>query len=152
MRMTDMPDETADLYGTLKLPSNPSDKATLFAALRKVAVFADLSEPDLDWFVERTHEFRFEPGEVMMLEGTPAKLMFVLLQGEIRGRQERGGDAPVFTTEAPTVTGLLPFSRLKHYKLTSGPRCRPGASPIHTPSLATFCSTCRSFRNASSAC
>jgi signal transduction histidine kinase len=116
--MTDMPDETADLYGTLKLPSNPSDKATLFAALRKVAVFADLSEPDLDWFVERTHEFRFEPGEVMMLEGTPAKLMFVLLQGEIRGRQERGGDAPVFTTEAPTVTGLLPFSRLKNYKLT----------------------------------
>ena len=118
MRMTDMPDETADLYGTLKLPSNPSDKATLFAALRKVAVFADLSEPDLDWFVERTHEFRFEPGEVMMHEGTPAKLMFVLLQGEIRGRQERGGDAPVFTTEAPTVTGLLPFSRLKNYKLT----------------------------------
>src|SRR3984957_1074027 len=118
MRMTDMPDETADLYGTLKLPSNPSDKATLFAALRKVAVFADLPEPDLDWFVERTHEFRFEPGEVMMQEGTPAKLMFVLLQGEIRGRQERGGDAPVFTTEAPTVTGLLPFSRLKNYKLT----------------------------------
>ena len=44
--------------------------------------------------------------------------MFVLLEGEIRGRQERGGDAPVFTTEAPTVTGLLPFSRLKNYKLT----------------------------------
>jgi signal transduction histidine kinase len=118
MRMTAMPDDTADLYGTLKPPSSPSDKATLFAALRKVAIFADLSEPDLDWFVERTHEFRFEPGEVMMLEGTPAKLMFVLLEGEIRGRQERGGDAPVFTTEAPTVTGLLPFSRLKNYKLT----------------------------------
>jgi signal transduction histidine kinase len=117
--MTDMPAETADLYGTLKPPSHPSDKATIFTALRKVAVFADLPQSDLDWFVERTHEFRFESGEVMMHEGAPAKLMFVLLQGEIRGRQERGGgDAPVFTTEAPTVTGLLPFSRLKHYKLT----------------------------------
>jgi CRP-like cAMP-binding protein len=116
--MTDMPDDTADLYGTLKAPSHPSDKATIFAALRNVAIFSDLAEPDLDWFVERTHEFRFEPAEVMMQEGAPAKLMFVLLEGEIRGRKEGGGDAPVITIEAPTVTGLLPFSRLKDYKLT----------------------------------
>jgi hypothetical protein len=116
--MTDMPDDTADLYGTLKAPSHPSDKATIFAALRKVAAFSGLPQSDLDWFIERTHEFRFEPGEVMMHEGAPAKLMFVLLEGEIRGRKERGGDAPVFTVEAPTVTGLLPFSRLKEYKLT----------------------------------
>ena len=116
--MTDKLDDTADLYGTLKLPSNPSDKATIFTALRKVPIFNDLPEPDLDWFVERTHEFRFEPGEVMMHEGSPAKLMFVLLEGEIRGRSERGSDAPVITSEAPTVTGLLPFSRLKNYKLT----------------------------------
>jgi signal transduction histidine kinase len=118
MRMTDMPDDTADLYGTLKAPSQPSDKATIFAALRKVAAFSGLPQSDLDWFIERTHEFRFEPGEVMMAEGDPAKLMFVLLEGEIRGRKERGGDAPVITVEAPTVTGLLPFSRLKEYKLT----------------------------------
>jgi CRP-like cAMP-binding protein len=115
--MTDMPAETADLYGTLKAPSNPSDNATIFAALRKVAAFTDLPQSDLDWFVERTHEFRFDPGEVMMQEGTPAKLMFVLLEGEIRGRRERG-DAPVITIEAPTVTGLLPFSRLQNYGLT----------------------------------
>ena len=117
-RMTEMPDETADLYGTLKLPSHPSDRATLHTALRKVAVFADLSDADLDWFIDRTHEFRFEPGETMMLEGTPAKLMFVLMEGEIRGRSEQGRDTPVITIEAPTVTGLLPFSRLTHYKLT----------------------------------
>ena len=43
----------------------------------------------------------------MMREGTPAKLMFVLLEGEFRGRKEFGGDGPVFTIEAPTVTGLL---------------------------------------------
>jgi CRP-like cAMP-binding protein len=53
-----------------------------------------------------------------MREGTPAKLMFVLLEGEIRGRKEMGGDGPVMTIEAPTVTGLLPFSRLKNYGLT----------------------------------
>lgn len=116
--MTDMPDNYDELYGTLKLPAHPSDKPTQIAALRKVAAFNDLPESDLEWFIERTHEFRFEPGEIMMREGTPAKLMFVLLEGEIRGRKEHGGDAPVITIEAPTVTGLLPFSRLKNYGLT----------------------------------
>ena len=99
--MTDKLDDTADLYGTLKLPSNPSDKATIFTALRKVPIFNDLPEPDLDWFVERTHEFRFEPGEVMMQEGTPAKLMFVLLEGEFRGRSERGQFCANFPARLP---------------------------------------------------
>ena len=27
-------------------------------------------------------------------------------------------DSPVFTIQAPTITGLLPFSRLKNYPLT----------------------------------
>ena len=47
-----------------------------------------MSEADLNWFIDRTHEFRFEPGELMMKEGMPAKLMFVLLEGEVRGRKE----------------------------------------------------------------
>jgi signal transduction histidine kinase len=118
--MSDMPDDAASLYGALKEPSHPSGKDELFAALRKVPVYADLPAEDLEWFIARTHEFRFEPGEVMMEEGDPAKLMFVLLEGEIRGRREHGGggDTPVITIEAPTVTGLLPFSRLKNYALT----------------------------------
>jgi signal transduction histidine kinase len=116
--MTPIPDETNELYGTLKPPEHPTDRAAVLVALRKVPVFVDLSEADLEWFIDRTHEFRFEPGEVLMREGTPAKLMFVLLEGEIRGRKEMGGDGPVMTIEAPTVTGLLPFSRLKNYGLT----------------------------------
>src|SRR5579863_477291 len=116
--MTGIPDDTNELYGTLKSPEHPSDRAHVAEALRKVPVFIDLPESDLHWFIDRTHEFRFEPGETMMREGTPAKLMFVLLEGEIRGRKEAGGDGPVLTIEAPTVSGLLPFSRLKHYGLT----------------------------------
>src|SRR6202451_3188039 len=116
--MTGIPDDTNELYGTLKGPEHPSDRAAVIAAIRKVPVFADVSDADLDWFIDRTHEFRFEPGETMMREGTPAKLMFVLLEGEVRGRREHG-DGPVITMEAPTVTGLLPFSRLKNYGLTA---------------------------------
>ena len=117
--MSGIPDDTNELYGTLKGPEHPSDRAAVIAAIRKVAVFADVTDADLNWFIDRTHEFRFEPGEMMMREGTPAKLMFVLLEGELRGRKEHGGDGPVITMEAPTVTGLLPFSRLKNYGLTA---------------------------------
>ncbi len=117
--MTGIPDDTNELYGTLKGPEHPSDRASVIEAIRKVPVFADLTDADLNWFIDRTHEFRFEPGEMMMQEGTPAKLMFVLLEGEVRGRKEMGGEGPVITMEAPTVTGLLPFSRLKNYGLTA---------------------------------
>src|SRR5215471_17190027 len=116
--MTDVPEDIKELYGALKGPEHPSERAAVITAIRKVPVFSAMSEDDLNWFIDRTHEFRFEPGEMIMREGTPAKLMFVLLEGEIRGRKEHGGDGPVITMEAPTVTGLLPFSRLKNYGLT----------------------------------
>jgi signal transduction histidine kinase len=119
--MTDTPEPLVNKYGTLKAASDPSSKEVIYTALRKVPIFADLPQENLEWFVARTDEFRFQPTEVLMQEGTPAKLMFVLLEGEIRGRKEHGSsavDAPMFTIEAPTVTGLLPFSRLKNYGLT----------------------------------
>jgi signal transduction histidine kinase len=118
--MTEMPDQAVSKYDRFKLASPASSKDTLCTALRKVPIFTDLPQQDLEWFLERTGEFRFEPGEAMMVEGTPAQLMIVLLEGEIRGRKEQGatGDSPVITVEAPTVTGLLPFSRLKSIGLT----------------------------------
>ncbi len=102
-----------------RVPARSSDSDVLVAALRKVPIFTDLPQEDLGWFLEQTAEFRFEPGDVLMMENAPANLMFVLLEGEIRGRREHeSGDSPVITIEAPTVTGLLPYSRLKNYAMT----------------------------------
>src|SRR5271155_163426 len=100
--MTEMPDKAVPEYGALKSPSHPSSKDVIYAALRKVPIFTDLRQEDLEWFVERTDEFRFEAGEILMQEGPPAKLMFVLLEGEIRGRKEHSSpaDSPVITIEA----------------------------------------------------
>ena len=39
--MTGIPDDANELYGTLKGPEHPSDRAVVIAALRKVPVFAD---------------------------------------------------------------------------------------------------------------
>jgi signal transduction histidine kinase len=91
----------------------------LVTDLRKMPIFADLAQADLEWFAAQGEELRTEPGHVFVLENTPADSMFVLMEGEIRGRRESGGaDNPVVSVQAPMVTGLLPFSRLKAYPLT----------------------------------
>src|SRR6202158_3280852 len=91
----------------------------LVADLRRVPVFADLAQPDLEWFVSQCQELRLELGQVLVQEDTPADVMFVLLEGEFLGRRESAGpDSPVVSVQAPAVTGLLPFSRLKVFPLT----------------------------------
>jgi signal transduction histidine kinase len=91
----------------------------LVSDLRKVPTFSDLAQADLEWFVEQTEEQRTEPGQIFVQENMPADTMFVLFEGELRGRRESAGpDAPVISIQSPTVTGLLPFSRLKMYPLT----------------------------------
>jgi signal transduction histidine kinase len=100
-------------------PSRSSSLDILIAALRKVPVFTALPQSDMEWFIAQTQELRYGAGEVVMQEDSPADAMYILLEGEIRGRREHGEtDAPMITIEAPTVTGLLPFSRLKNYALT----------------------------------
>jgi signal transduction histidine kinase len=73
----------------------------------------------LEWFLAQTEELRILPGGIFAKENSPADTMFVMLEGEVRGRREAGGPVgPVVTVEAPTITGLLPFSRLKIFSLT----------------------------------
>src|ERR1700730_1922220 len=91
----------------------------LVVDLRKVPVFSDLAQADLEWFAAQTEERRLEPGQIFAKENSPADTMFILLEGEIRGRRESAGpDSPVITVQAGAVTGLLPFSRLKVLPLT----------------------------------
>jgi len=93
---------------------------TLLAELRKVPVFTDLEKADLEWFISQSELREFASGEVVIHEGSNADTMLVLLGGELRGRRESDGpDSPVISVQAPTVTGLLPFSRLKVVPLTT---------------------------------
>ncbi len=87
--------------------------------LRKVAVFSDLSQEDLLWFVSKCQELRVAPGDIVMREGDKAEFMIVMLEGEIRARAEHGpADGPVFTMSGGEVSGMLPFSRLKVVSVT----------------------------------
>ncbi len=98
---------------------NPERLRNLLPDLRKVEAFADLPQEDLEWFLSQTQEGHRQAGEILVYEDTPADVMLVLLSGDLRGRRDKAGpDAPIIMIEGPTVTGTLPFSRLKSFPVT----------------------------------
>jgi signal transduction histidine kinase len=93
---------------------------TLTEEFRNIPTFADLSDTDIRWLVDHAEVVTAEPGELLIREGMMAEHMFIYLEGESDGRREsQGPDAPVFTARAGSVTGLLPFSRMTNYTVTS---------------------------------
>jgi signal transduction histidine kinase len=96
-----------------------TEKESVEVALRKIEIFSDLRDDQLQWFVSNAQELRFSPGDTTVQENAPADALFVLLEGEVRGRRHNGGgDAPAFVGRAGQVIGLLPFSRLKTFPMT----------------------------------
>jgi signal transduction histidine kinase len=92
----------------------------LFQEFREVPIFADLPEDGLHWLADHAQEMVAEAGQIVVHEGDPANEMIVYLEGESDSRREsQGPDSPVFTTRAGQVTGMLPFSRMTHYPVTS---------------------------------
>jgi CRP-like cAMP-binding protein len=100
------------------MPPQPAHLQSLESALRTIDVFSDLREDQLQWFLSRAEELTMGAGDVLLREGDPADALFVLLEGEIRGRRESGGNAPGYSARAGQVTGLLPFSRMTTFQLT----------------------------------
>jgi signal transduction histidine kinase len=86
--------------------------------LRKVAVFADLPDDQLAWFLSQSQELAAKAGETYARQGDPADAMFVVLEGQVQGRGEIGGDTVTFSIDAGSVTGVLPFSRMKQFTVS----------------------------------
>jgi len=86
-------------------------------ALRRVSVFADLPNDQLQWFADHTEERRFHPGEILFRRGEPAVWMTIYLEGEIHAYMgDKAHDGYVYIARAgepkTEVSGLLPFSRM----------------------------------------
>jgi signal transduction histidine kinase len=93
--------------------------AAMVADLRKVQVFSDLLTERIEWFISQSQEQRLLAGEFLVHEDEPADRMFVLMEGELRGRRESAGaDSPTITISAGTPTGVLPFSRMKNFAVS----------------------------------
>jgi signal transduction histidine kinase len=86
--------------------------------LLRVPIFADLPDDQLDWFISQSEELHLKAGEGYSRQGDPANAMFVLLEGQLQGRGEIGGETIIFTISQGNVTGVLPFSRMKQFTVS----------------------------------
>lgn len=86
--------------------------------LRKVSEFTDLPDDQLDWFLGVAEEMHLKAGETYSRQGDPADAMYVVLDGQLQGRGELGGEIFVFTLAPGDITGTLPFSRMKQFTVT----------------------------------
>jgi signal transduction histidine kinase len=88
----------------------------LIEALRKVPVFEDLEEDQLQWFASNAEDLHFAAGELVIEAGAPANQLIVILAGELQGKPPKGEG--VYIRGAGTITGMLPFSRMTHFPST----------------------------------
>ena len=99
--------------------SSPPDRVE---ALRRVHVFADLPDDQLQWFAENCEERRFRAGEAMFRKGDPADRMVVYLEGEVHAYWDEANHDIVYIARAgeqsTEVTGMLPFSRMTEFTVT----------------------------------
>ena len=87
--------------------------------LRRVEVFADLSDDQIRWLGDRARVITLASGEALYHEGDPTDSLFAVLEGELRQRRERGApDDRWIVSPAGKVTGMLPLSRMTHSPVT----------------------------------
>jgi signal transduction histidine kinase len=88
----------------------------LIEALRKIPVFEDLQEDQLQWFASNSEDLHFAGGDLVIEAGAPADRLIVILSGELQGKRLKG-DA-VYIAGAGSITGMLPFSRMTQFPST----------------------------------
>src|SRR5215211_4540290 len=92
---------------TTGAPVTPDD-------LRRIPIFADLSDEDLAWMASRCDLVELEPGDTLFVAGTPADWMLISLEGVLEARRSSADAAP-FVMHAGEVSGMIPFSRMTVY-------------------------------------
>jgi CRP-like cAMP-binding protein len=86
--------------------------------LVRIPVFADLPDDQVAWFLSHTEEVHLTAGDIYMRIGEPMLFMAIVLEGTLQVRGEINGEVILFTINQGTVTGVLPFSRMKQAILT----------------------------------
>jgi signal transduction histidine kinase len=102
--------------------------------LLRVPVFADLPADQIAWFISQAQEMNLKAGATYFRQGDPPDAMYVILEGQLTGRGDLGGETATFELSPGDVTGLLPFSRMK--KFTVGVRAETDTRALRFPSTS----------------
>ena len=86
--------------------------------LLRVPAFVDLPEDQIAWFISQSQDLRYKTGDTYARQGDPAEAMFVILEGQIEIRGELNGEMVAFPISGGHVTGVLPYSRMKHFTVS----------------------------------
>ncbi|WP_367388450.1 ATP-binding protein [Lewinella sp. LCG006] len=85
--------------------------------LTQIETLNGLPTSDLQWLVEKSEYVSFDEGEEMFTPGMEAEYMFLILTGAYKIQMPQGGEfRDLGIEDAPTISGLLPFSRMKEIK------------------------------------
>jgi signal transduction histidine kinase len=91
-------------------------------ALRRVHVFADLPDEQLQWFAGNSEDRHYAAGEVMFRKGDKPEAMVVYLEGESHAYWDVSDHDIVYISHAgdqkTEVSGMLPFSRMTEFQVT----------------------------------
>jgi signal transduction histidine kinase len=99
--------------------NSPEDKVE---ALRRVGVFADLPEDQLEWFAANVVDERYVAGDILFRKGDPPDWMTVFIEGEMHAYRDDNAHDYLYIARAgdpaSEVTGMLPFSRMTQFTVT----------------------------------
>jgi signal transduction histidine kinase len=99
--------------------------------LLAIPEFEKLPEDQITWFLGQAEELYLKAGETKFRQGDPADAMFIVLEGQLQARGEIGGEMAVIAIKPGSVTGVLPFSRMKQF--TVGVRALTDARVLRYP-------------------
>lgn len=107
--------------------SSPVDHKDLLERLRALPNLAGLPREELGWLVEHGELQTRGVGDLVAPKGKPVENLFVILEGHIGVRVDRGsGPRRVMGWGKGEVTGMLPYSRM---------RAPPGDNVAEEPSV-----------------
>ncbi len=96
-------------------PATPTPLPEIIAALRTITPLDGLTDEEYTWLATHGTE-RVGPDRALLFrDNDPARNMNFILRGEVQVRRRRSGNVALFIGRAGSMTGKLPFSRMKNY-------------------------------------
>jgi signal transduction histidine kinase len=96
-------------------PAEPTPIPEIVAALRTVTQLDGLTEEEYTWLATHGNELVGPDRAILFRNNDPANAMTFILRGEVQVRFRHAGNVALFIGRAGSMTGKLPYSRMKNY-------------------------------------